>query len=359
MEPKLGKKIASFRKAKGMTQEQLATALGISTPAVSKWETDSSYPDITLLCPLARTLGTNVDTLLQFEETISEKQIEEKINEIVETARIKDVWTADELLQKLLHQYPSSTLLKYYAAVALDTFRIFQPLVSEEQTKKWVRQKKELLQTVYTDKASAYWQSAVVNLAVMRIDEGELDAAEEMLKELPEHNSDPTMAWIQLYLKREEATKALEITQKRLYVLVSHIQSCLSSLMDEKIEPDAEKALEICEIYQKTEELFRGGTGMSEGFFLDIYRRMGQEEKMLDCLIRFVDAIIHPVPMPNPILFSTVIEKSEQEQRMYPKEMKEMMLKVLLTDELLASYRENPDFGAATERLRNHISLEI
>ena len=63
----IGGHIAALRKARGLTQEQLAAQLGVSAPAVSKWETNSSCPDITLLCPLARALGTNVDTLLQFE----------------------------------------------------------------------------------------------------------------------------------------------------------------------------------------------------------------------------------------------------------------------------------------------------
>lgn len=353
MEPKLGKKIISLRKSKGMTQEQLAAALGVSTPAVSKWETDSSYPDITLLCPLARALGTNVDTLLQFEETIAEEQIVEKMNDIVETARTKNVRNADEMLQKLLHQYPSSIALKYYAAVTIDAFRMFQPLAAPEQAEKWVKQKKELLHMVYTDKTCAYWQSAVVNLAFMLIGDGELDTAEQMLRELPEHNSDPTMAWIQLYFKREEKTKALEMTQKRLYVLVSQMQSCLISLMSEKMEPDAETALEICKVYRKTEELFRLGTGMSEGFFIDIYRRMGQEKKALDSLIRFVDAITHSIPMSNPILFSTM---EKVERKSYPKEMKEMMLKGIEEDETLAAYWENPDFKAAIEKLRENIS---
>ena len=43
MELKLGANIAALRKAKGMTQEQLAAALGISSPAVSKWETGVSH----------------------------------------------------------------------------------------------------------------------------------------------------------------------------------------------------------------------------------------------------------------------------------------------------------------------------
>lgn len=68
MDIKLGSKITELRKAKKMTQEQLADLLGVSAPAVSKWETDSSYPDITMLCPLARVLGTDVDTLLAYED---------------------------------------------------------------------------------------------------------------------------------------------------------------------------------------------------------------------------------------------------------------------------------------------------
>lgn len=68
----IGANIAAFRKAKGLTQEQLAAKLGVSPPAVSKWETGSSCPDIALLCPLARALDTHVDALLQFEETLSE-----------------------------------------------------------------------------------------------------------------------------------------------------------------------------------------------------------------------------------------------------------------------------------------------
>ena len=68
METGLGAQIAALRRAKGLTQGQLAEAVGVSPPAVSKWETDKSCPDIALLCPLARALGTDVDTLLQFEE---------------------------------------------------------------------------------------------------------------------------------------------------------------------------------------------------------------------------------------------------------------------------------------------------
>ena len=51
---------------KGLTQEQVATALGVSAPAVSKWERGESFPEIPLLPALARLLGTDLNGLLSF-----------------------------------------------------------------------------------------------------------------------------------------------------------------------------------------------------------------------------------------------------------------------------------------------------
>ena len=58
--------IREKRKALGLTQEQVAERLGVSTPAVNKWEKGSTYPDITLLPALARLLETDLNTLLSF-----------------------------------------------------------------------------------------------------------------------------------------------------------------------------------------------------------------------------------------------------------------------------------------------------
>ncbi len=60
----IGNRITKYRKAKGMTQEELAGKLGVSSQAVSKWETDSSCPDISLLPQLCSVLGITTDELL-------------------------------------------------------------------------------------------------------------------------------------------------------------------------------------------------------------------------------------------------------------------------------------------------------
>ena len=72
MKKTLGERIAEKRKAKGMKQEELAEALGVSAQAVSKWENDVSCPDIMTLPPLAKILGCTVDELLTGKEEARE-----------------------------------------------------------------------------------------------------------------------------------------------------------------------------------------------------------------------------------------------------------------------------------------------
>ena len=60
----IGLNIAESRKKMGMTQEDLAKICSVTPQAVSKWENDQSYPDITLLKPIARAFGISVDALL-------------------------------------------------------------------------------------------------------------------------------------------------------------------------------------------------------------------------------------------------------------------------------------------------------
>ena len=64
MEYTIGKKIAQYRKDKGLTQDELAELLGVSAQAVSKWENDLSCPDILLLPKLAELFDTTVEDLL-------------------------------------------------------------------------------------------------------------------------------------------------------------------------------------------------------------------------------------------------------------------------------------------------------
>lgn len=87
MENTIGKRIASLRRGKGLTQDELSEMMGVSPQAVSKWENDQSCPDITSLPQLAEILGITVDELL------SGKKAEPTVKLVPEAQRkdIKDL----------------------------------------------------------------------------------------------------------------------------------------------------------------------------------------------------------------------------------------------------------------------------
>ena len=61
----IGETIASLRKQKGMTQNELAEKMNVTDKAVSKWERDLSCPDINTISKLAEILDVSVEELLK------------------------------------------------------------------------------------------------------------------------------------------------------------------------------------------------------------------------------------------------------------------------------------------------------
>ena len=174
---------------------------------------------------------------------------------------------------------------------------------------------------------------------------------------MPENSTESTLLWMQLYLKKKEPEKALEVTQHRLYVLVRQMLMCLTTLMNGGMITDNEKVLEICGVYHRLEEIFGVGGGVSEGFFVEAYRRMDRPEDALKSLIKMVEASISPMQEPNPLLFYPTIH-IEEGQSVTTLEMKQMLLNSILTDDFFAGFLEREELQEAVEKLKQDIRKE-
>lgn len=75
----LGENLKNLRKARGITQEAFANYLGVSFQAVSKWERNGSYPDITMLPEIAEFFSVTLEELLDVNR--EEKERERKRNQ--------------------------------------------------------------------------------------------------------------------------------------------------------------------------------------------------------------------------------------------------------------------------------------
>ncbi|UWD47645.1 helix-turn-helix domain-containing protein [Clostridioides difficile] len=127
MRIKIGEVIQRLRKEKSLTQEQLSRFIGVSTPAVSKWESGNSYPDIELLPLLADFFNVSVDKLLNYKVDLSEEEVMKIYKELEEIlAKIEidlsteepleefkgDLESVERLANMYMEKYPQSYLLK-------------------------------------------------------------------------------------------------------------------------------------------------------------------------------------------------------------------------------------------------------
>lgn len=115
----IGGVIRQYRKSRNLTQEEMASRLGVSAPAVNKWENGKTLPDVALLAPIARLLGITVDELLSFQEALTEDEIVRFVRQIdtdLDNKAFADVFAA---VKGKIEEYPNCTQLIWQTAIVL------------------------------------------------------------------------------------------------------------------------------------------------------------------------------------------------------------------------------------------------
>lgn len=356
---KLGGNIAALRRAKGLTQEQLASLLGVSAPAVSKWETGASYPDITLLCPLARALDTNVDRLLQFAPDLSRSAVCEKIQGVLQYAREEAERQAGPdaslaLLRSLLRQYPNSLELKLNGAAALDAFWLIFPEAGPGCRDQWQKEKQALLEAVWTGGDPIQRQTAALQLASLALAADKLEQAHALLQELPEPPGDATMLWVQYYIKKGEPEEAKRKAQARLYRLLVQTLSCLTLLTNSKFMPQQGiyKAVAAYHAVASAFEL----PDVGDGLLMALHLEQGRFKEAAACFARYVDALTAPFPTLDQDLFSPGVPALRREEpATASREYRKLLLSGVQADADFARLLEEPAFAAALQKLQDSL----
>ena len=84
---KIGRHLAEMRKAKQLTQAQLAETLGVSDRSVSRWENGATMPDISLFRPLCAALDMTLDEFLSGESSAPQSQTQVSVQHMEGYAR--------------------------------------------------------------------------------------------------------------------------------------------------------------------------------------------------------------------------------------------------------------------------------
>lgn len=293
-----------------------------------------------------------MDTLLQFEETLTTQQVVEVLNKLLEQAFQIGAEETEKQLRVVLRQYPTCIALQFNASALYTSLQMMFPSAEEEDKNRWQEERRKLLEVVRASGCAAYWQSATVQLAGLKISDGALEEGEALLRELPESTVDSTFVWTQYYLKQNQLDRAREQLQKRLFKLVSEVEANLLALTNPQLLPETERQLRACTAYRAVAQTF-GLVDMADGVEMGIRIRMGKTEAAAACFARYVDAVTGPAVQPNPALFSPALDTTRAEgRRATTPELRRWIARSITEESQYQTLRAHPTFVAAWERLQ-------
>lgn len=116
-----GENLKCLRKQKGMTQESLARAIGVSFQTISKWERGETYPDIGLLPAIASFFEITVDELLGIDKSVNEEKIKTIIDKY-DNMRLKDTTAMLHELKASAKEFPNeyAILIRYMELIQVN-----------------------------------------------------------------------------------------------------------------------------------------------------------------------------------------------------------------------------------------------
>ncbi len=212
--------IRTRRQALGLTQEGLAGRLGVSAPAVNKWEKAIHYPDITLLPALARVLEVDLNTLLSFQEDITEREIGLFLNQVYETAGAEGVAAAFSLARDKLREFPNSDLLAYSLAGLLEGLALMAPDAGEQGDRAaWTEEIDALYERGAASADPKVREWTCTTLAGRCIGRGELDRAQALLGQLSDTHRGKRTLTAALRRKEGRTGEAWELLARMLHSL--------------------------------------------------------------------------------------------------------------------------------------------
>lgn len=231
--------IREKRKQLGLTQENVAEYLGVSTPAVSKWENGITYPDIMLLPALARLLKTDLNTLMSFNEEMSEIEINNVVLKVQSLIQEDGFEKGFQFALDQVRAFPTCENLIYSLGVFL------QPslgLQSEENQNKYREELAKLYFRVRNSENIEIKKEANSFLFYLHCEKEEYDKAAALLRDYP---ADTKLMMAHLHQHKKEYEPACALLEHRMLEIGVELESILISLtqvaLSENRWEDAEK----------------------------------------------------------------------------------------------------------------------
>lgn len=231
---KISEMIRKKRKEQGMTQERVAAALGVTAPAVNKWEKGITCPDIALLPALARLLKTDLNTLLSFQEELTQQEIgnfAQEINALIEKEGFAAGFAA--AIEKI-REFPNCERLLYILSFTLGSALMLDTGLAD---KKSYEQKLEEMYGHLAESSDDKIRSAAVTMLFSGcLEREEYETAQGWLDSLPPLDQNRQILRINLFTRQKKFDQALVLIEQKLLTAVTDVQSALMKMLEIAIQ---------------------------------------------------------------------------------------------------------------------------
>lgn len=253
----IGDVIKKYRKEKSITQEEMAKRLGVTAPAVSKWENGTTVPDIMLLGPIARLFEISVDTLLSFQEELSPKEIADLVQEVDKRFKEESYDQVFQSVKKKLEMYPNSKQLIWQMALILDARRMAMNIPNSEKYDSYIL---DWYSQGLSSDDERIRTSAADSLFNYYMRKEEYEKAEEYLKYFSEQNPMRKQKQALIYSKTNRVNEAYKSYEEILFSLSQILSLVFNSIyMLAVSEGNMEKAHKMVDKQEELARLFEVG----------------------------------------------------------------------------------------------------
>ena len=319
--------IREKRKEAGLTQEEIADYLGVSAPAVSKWEKGSTSPDITLLPALARLLKIDINTLLCFDTEPDKEEVSQICKAIMDVIHKEGFETGFLLTMEKIREYPTCGHFVHTAAALLNGAMLMTDMSSGEKMK-YSSQIISLYEQAakYGDEQTRRQANFMLASHYTRM--GESDKAQKLLDLLPEQSAiDKLPLMAEILITQGKTEKAGELLERRLLMAVQEIQLLLIKLSDIALkEGHSQDATKISERSAKLAELFCLQEYDTYAAPLQTAIDQKNVSESITLLNSMLASLLHPGELNNSLLYRHISMPS------HTAEIRKKLMKVILSE---------------------------
>lgn len=264
----IGDIIKKYRKNKGMTQVEMAARLGVTAPAVNKWERGNTLPDVALLAPIARLLGITTDELLSFKDDLTDEEISQYLLKIQKDLESKDFHDIFLSVKEKVEEYPNCEKLIWQAAVILDAKRMTIELPNQDKYDKVIF---GWYERCLLSKDKRIRNQAADSLFHAFIRQEDYEKAAQYLDYFSLENPDRKRKEALVNSKTGKRTEAYRAYEELIFSAYQHIQMTLNDLRILYMEDDDhEMARKLVEVSSSAASTFEMGKYNEICFGLDV-----------------------------------------------------------------------------------------